>query len=518
MSPSPAAPAPSSSTSAVQQSVSPPADPETSNKASALVQALHRDMDLATETEQSCSSASLESKIHNFLQGNPLFSALDLKFPTNPAAEGDTFSPVAGTDNQDGTPVRDEGGGTPTQDEIMDKPAVVPFTSGVNQLAVDDVVKAASVLFENSPQQIPNNPLRQAHSLPGVAQNGQVFHTFPYGQQDSSEGGLTAPVAHYPVQTAGPGSGDGAPGGASGTQTIESFKVGNEHSWFGDPYPEGSSLQPGGYNVLAPGGAGENNTSRLYPYQTEEKQKPQELLGSTAVPSFFKNTLPPVPKLPPPPSGFELPPSSGVMMKPPEQEPVPSMNAGGMFDNRAGGIVSGMVVHDRQLLPDDSFQEPHPPHPDHLQYQEEPRHYHDEPGQHDDHFFHNEPYYPPNDPYFRSGSPPSPYTRVRGHLTPPLSPSGDQFYSHDYQRHSLPPRPPSYAPRRPPPPREIRHPGPRPMHRPPHPALHPHARGPPRPPFPRFQGPDPRLRGKRPNLRGRGPMFPPKRPYLPPRY
>ncbi|XP_017275188.1 regulation of nuclear pre-mRNA domain-containing protein 2a [Kryptolebias marmoratus] len=514
-SPSRDAPAPPSSDSAVQQSSGAPAAPETSNKASALVQALHRDMDLATETEQSFSSVSLESKIHNFLRGNQVFSAFDLSFSTNPAPEAEHFSPAAVADNQDGTPVRDEGGGTPTQDEIMDKPAVVPFAASINPLAAGEAVKAASVLFENSKQQIPNNPL-QTHSQPSVAQNGQVFHSFPYGKQDSSEAGITAPAAHYPAQTGGPGPGLGAPGGAGGTQTIEGFKGGNERSWFGDGYPEGGAQQLGGYNVLVSGGVRENNTSGLYPYQTEQTQKPQELAsnqGPTAAPSFFKNALPPVPKLPPPPTAFDFPPPPSGMMSLPEQEPIPSSNAAGVFGSSRGSAISGMVVHDHQhtssLRPDDSFRDPHRPHPNDL-------HYHDEPRERDAHFCHDDPYYPPNDAYFRPGSPPHPYARPRGHLSPPLSPSGDHFFPRDFQQHSPPPRPMNFTPRRPP--REIRHPGLRPPLRPPHPALHPPIRGPPRPPFPRFQGPDPRLRCKRPGFRGRGPMFPPKRPFLPPRY
>ncbi|XP_046870417.1 regulation of nuclear pre-mRNA domain-containing protein 2 isoform X2 [Hypomesus transpacificus] len=55
------------------------------------------------------SPPSLESKINSFLQGNPGFS-LGL---------GDG-SPLLGGEGVDGTPVRDETGGTPTQDEIMD--------------------------------------------------------------------------------------------------------------------------------------------------------------------------------------------------------------------------------------------------------------------------------------------------------------------------------------------------------------------------------------------------------------
>ncbi|XP_026140602.1 regulation of nuclear pre-mRNA domain-containing protein 2-like isoform X2 [Carassius auratus] len=61
---------------------------------------------------------SLESKIKSFLQGNPGFSALGLGLD-----EVGSNSPLlVGGDNLDGTPVRDESGSTPTQDEVMDSP------------------------------------------------------------------------------------------------------------------------------------------------------------------------------------------------------------------------------------------------------------------------------------------------------------------------------------------------------------------------------------------------------------
>uniref|UniRef100_A0A1A8ENJ5 Regulation of nuclear pre-mRNA domain-containing protein 2 n=2 Tax=Nothobranchius korthausae TaxID=1143690 RepID=A0A1A8ENJ5_9TELE len=516
---------PPSTKPAVQQSSSAPATPETLNKASALVQALHRDMDLTTEQEPSASSSSLESKIHNFLQGNPAFSAFDLKFSAIPVQGAANISPVTGTENQDGTPVRDEGGGTPTQDEIMDKPVAVPIASGLNQSAAGEAIQKASVMFEN-----PNNPFHPAPPLPGVAQNGQRFQAFPYGKREVLDGGMAAPVALYQqlsVQVGGDTTGHRAPGGASSTPTAEGFRGVNEQSRFGDGYPAGGSQPPGGYGVLVPGGGGENKTSGLYPYPAEQGREPRQ--GFTASPSFFKNTLPPVPKLPPPPPFDVLSSLTSGVMRPPEQEPVPSPGMGGVVGNRMDSIISGMVVHDHQhksSRPDDPFydsnrplhlEDPYP-HPDNdLRYQEDLERYHGDNRQHDPHFFHNDPYYPPDDAFFRPGSPPHPHQRVRGQLTPPLSPSGDPFFSHDYQQRSPPPHP-HYAPRRPPPHHEIHRPGLRPPHRPPRPGLNPHPRGPPRQPFPRFRGPEPRLRGKRAGPRGGGPMFLPKRPFLPPRF
>ncbi|XP_030641415.1 regulation of nuclear pre-mRNA domain-containing protein 2 [Chanos chanos] len=80
-----------------------------------------REREKEREREAAAAAAampSLESKINSFLQGNPGFSALGLGMDD---IGGDSPLLVGG-DNVDGTPVRDESGGTPTQDEIMDKP------------------------------------------------------------------------------------------------------------------------------------------------------------------------------------------------------------------------------------------------------------------------------------------------------------------------------------------------------------------------------------------------------------
>ncbi|XP_069549383.1 LOW QUALITY PROTEIN: regulation of nuclear pre-mRNA domain-containing protein 2a [Brachyistius frenatus] len=517
------APVPSSSSSTVKQSSSTQLPPKTSNAASVLVQALHRDMDLITEPEPSLSSTSLESKIHSFLQGNPAFNTFDLGFSTNAAPGGESVSPIAGTDTQGGTPVRDEGGGTPTQDEIMDKPVAAPFDSNINLSSVGESAKAALNAYQNSTQQNPNNPPKQARTQPGVAQNGQVYQPYPYGKQGMSEHGITAPAAHYQhisVQTGGPVPGERAPGGASSTQTVEGFQGASERSWYGETYPEGGSQPPGGYNAKMPGGAVENKTSGLYPYRAEQAREPQELIsqqGATTSPNFFRTALPPVPRLPPPPRSFDAPPSlTSSTMIPPGQQPVPGRDTGDVMGARVDSVISGMVVHDHQhksLFHSDDpvfdIDQHRLRHPEDLHPPSDSLRYHDELRQRD-------PYHHPGDLYYRAGSPPHHYPRLRGRLTPPLSPSEDPYFSHNYQRQS-PPRL-HFTPRRPPPHHEIRHPGLRPPHRPPHPAHHPHPRGPPCPPFPRFQGPDPRLRGKHPGPRGGGPRFPPKRPFLPPRF
>ncbi|KAM4630222.1 regulation of nuclear pre-mRNA domain-containing protein 2a isoform 1-T2 [Polymixia lowei] len=555
-----ATPVPSPPVSTLKQSPSAQREAplSTPNAASALVQALHRDMELPAEPEPSLSSKSLESKIHSFLQGNPGFNAFNLGIDS--AAGGANLSPLTGTDTRDGTPVRDEGGGTPTQDEIMDKPVADQLTSSTHKSsAVEMVTKATEVrlspaAYQNSTWQDPHNPPQHAHLPPGVAQNGQGYQSYPYGSQERTRHG----IAHYQeitAQGAGPVPREGVLGTAGGNKTVEGFQGLGGGGWYGSTYqkegPEGRARHPRGHSMAAPGGGEEHQTSGLYQYQadqTREPQGPASHQGTAASSGFFEVNLPPVPQLPPPPEGFETPLSMAPgEMIPPQQQPVPNPEMEGVAGARVDSVIGGMVIHDHQhksmFHHDDRLYNPDNlhrhlddlhPHPDDMRYQEEHRHYHEDPHHHDallhpdDPRWHpDDPYYHPDDPHYQAGSPPHRYSRGRGRLTPPLSPSEGAFYDyyphgssppHHPQRRALPPHP------------EMHHPGPRPLHRPPlrpplrppHPAHHPHPRGLPRgPPFPPFHGPDPWLRGKRPGPRGGGPggpVFIPKRPFLPPRY
>lgn len=70
---------------------------------------------------------SLESKINNFLQVNPGFAGV---------FEAESNSPlIVGGDS---TPVRDERGGTPTQDEIVDSPCVVSHKAHISSWGTED--------------------------------------------------------------------------------------------------------------------------------------------------------------------------------------------------------------------------------------------------------------------------------------------------------------------------------------------------------------------------------------------
>ncbi|CAN9504067.1 unnamed protein product [Ophioblennius macclurei] len=516
-----AAPSPSSSSSTVRQRANVQNPPRTASQlpASTPVQGVRRDMNLAAESAPTLSSTSLESKIHSFLQGNPAFSAFDFGSSTNSGPGGDRLSPAPRADTQGGTPVRDEGGGTPTQDETM--------YSNMTRSSVSETAKNNPNAYQNSTQQNLINPQKQP-------QNGQLYQPYAYGEQETSERGTAAPVAHYQqisAQTKGPSPGERAPGGAGSAQTAEGFQGAGERSWYGDTYPEGSSQQPNAYNATAPGGPRENKTSGMYPYHGQQTQEPPGLVsqqGATAPPTIFGGNLPPVPRLPPPPSSFEIPPPSNSFgMRPPEQQPGPNAAAGEAGGARGNSVISGMVVHDHQhksaFRPsDDQLQQDVPP------YQDDANRYHDKPRPQNPSFFQDNPYHRPNDSRYNPAGAPQHFPRAQGRVSPSHSPPEEPFYAPNYQQHGAPS--PHYAPRRPflPPRQELRQPGPRPpQHRPPHNALLPHPRGPPRPPYPpRFPGPvpEPRLRGKRPGPpgppgpRGGGPMFAQKRPFLPPRY
>lgn len=473
-------------------------------------------------------TSSLESKIHSFLQGNPGFNAFDLGLHGDAVRGVDDLSPLTGTENQEGTPVRDEGGGTPTQDEIMDKPAAEAATQAAGGTLL-------SLAYGNNAWQDPNSP-HHGHQQ-AAAPNGQGYQQSQFGGLD----GVMQNMAHY-QRISAQGTTTALTEGATGNATTSEF--GGFQGWYGNTYPPMGAPHP---NVV---GGGDNP----YQYQGDRAQDHQVMgsqQGSTSsgyLAGSVPSTLPPIPQLPPPPRGFEIQSvaSASGMVHQEQQRMVEPM-----VEGLQEASLPGVVVHDHQHKSMFHHDDPvyhrgdlHRPHPDELHpYHEDPRPYYDDPHRlpedlyppedprrlhhPDDRYHHPDDVrrHPFDDPYYRPGSPPPhPYPRVQGRLTPPLSPSEDPYY-YDYYPRS--PSPPLYGHRPMPPhpelphrhlgPRPLRHP--RPPHHPPHPSYrypHPRAplRGAPRNPFH-----DP---GKRPVLRGgghpRGPFFPPKRPYLPPRY
>ncbi|CAL8295100.1 unnamed protein product [Merluccius merluccius] len=548
---------PKPSPSAVPAKQSPAARPEAlvpaaSTAASALVQALHRDMDLAAEPEPpppvGAASDSLESKIHSFLQGNPGFSAFNLSFGADSALAGSrNLSPVAGTDTRDGTPVRDEGGGTPTQDEVMDnqaarkfapeppQPSPQPPSAKMSTQAVDNISTPGT--YQNNTWRAPGDPPQQ----PGEPHNGQGYQPYPSAGQEMANPGVTAPVTHYQAFTTEQGSRlpptEAAQGSTSGSQKVEGFRDDGPRGWYGSTYPEaGTSLNHRGHGGVAPGAGEESRPPGQYRYQRGPNMEPRggdAQQGPGPSSEFYNSNLPPVPRLPPPPTGFDAPRPAVAG----EQRPVLNQETEGVPGPKVDSIISGMVVHDHQHksifnLDDppydhhgDRYRRPEdPPHPDDLRYQDELGHYHEDPYRPNAPSYEDEgppfrpphdPYFRPEDPYYREASPPHGYPRG------PISPS--EGFHYDFHPHDSPPHLNQRRPLPSPHP-EMRHPGPRPPLRPMlHPPRHPRPRGPRHPglPFPPFCGPDPWLRGKRPGPRGGGPGGPgfmPKRPFLPPRY
>ncbi|KAM9776702.1 regulation of nuclear pre-mRNA domain-containing protein 2a [Syngnathus typhle] len=402
---------------------------------------------------------SLESKIHNFLHGNPAFSNFDLSFALHLPNRADNSSPVRGSDTQGGTPVRDEGGGTPTQDEVMDVTMGLPRSLGANP---DSGMPAPFAFRENTPQN-PESATLRGHLRPGAAQNGQLYQTYPYAENNASD----------------PATGGGA----------QAFRGMADRAWYDEG---GLQQQPAaGYNVSVPA------CNQTFEYQA---QAVTESKGFQQASDFFKNLLPPVPKLPPPPT------LQAVLATPAEQQAAPPHADVTQAEPSRG--FPGMVVHDHghksAFRSDESLYDEQGSTPDHMRY----------PQEHEDY----SPYERPEAPFYPRGGSPQ-HTLLRGRGGRFASSSLDSFNN---PRRS-PPHP-HFAPRRPPPPPShfpMRPPGMRLLHRVPRPGQPPFPRGPPRPPFANFPGPDPRLRGKRPVPRGGlypGPMFAPKRAFPPPRY
>ncbi|XP_020788216.2 regulation of nuclear pre-mRNA domain-containing protein 2a [Boleophthalmus pectinirostris] len=398
-----------------------------------------------TEPEPSTLSDSLESKIHSFLQGNPAFSTFDLGFGSTPT---NAASPV-----QEGTPVRDEGGSTPTQDEVMDKTMVALNPNPVS------IGETSSIL----PQQTP------------VVPNGQSYQPYPYAD-NATQSASTAPAANYQQILAQ--IGDVAPSAASNiTNIVEKI---NESGWFNAIYPEGSSQQ----SLNVPPGPLETTQPGQFAYQSVQ----EPIDGADVSTGVY---LPPIPGPPAPPNYYN---PTGLATGVPEQHPGP-------MEEPASGVsslLSGVIVHDHQhkssFHPDDPISDPHAP-----EYLDERRYHEDEMYRRER--FQEEPYGPPGEPYFGPRR-----------LTPPLSPPEDEYYDYQHGAATLARRPPlphhpdmrmrgMRPPLRPPP---LGH-HPRGHPRPPFPG----GRAP--EPWMRGKRPGPRRGGGG----GGGPNFPPKRPFPP---
>lgn len=394
-----------------------------------------------TEDEPLTLSDSLESKIHSFLQGNPAFSTFDLDVGTT--------STNAASPAQEGTPVRDEGGSTPTQDEVMDKTVAALKPS---EASVGETVGSV-------PQQTP------------VVENGRSHQPYSYPDQNASQLGNTAPVVNYQQVLAQ--ISELPPGTAKNiTNIVEKI---NESGWFNAIYPEGSSQQ----SLNVPSGSLESTQPGQFPFQS--KQEPQE--GADVSTFAYGNSLPPHPGLPMPPDFYN--PSAAASRfgsAVPEQQPGPPAEPA----SGVSSLLCGVIVHDHQHK--SVF------HPDEPQFDRGPEYCHE------NEMYRHELYR--EDPF----GPPGLGPRLRGRLTPPLSPQENEYY--DYQHGAAPqPRRPPLPPHHP----DMRPRGMRPPMRAPPPGYQ--LRGHPRLPYPGPRGPEPWQRGKRPGPRRGGPNFPPKRPF-----
>lgn len=163
--------------------------------------------DLPKEVEQekvdpvTLVSSTLDSKIDSFLQENPKLSGFNMGFPTVLTWSGNVDSPSASTDNLGGTPVRDESGATPTQDEVMDDPPVNTFSYQASTLAGSSVTGPPLASYSGSSWQEQNSHVSQygPRSQSGrdgfqrdfaemgpisLASNNQMANPMEHGQAD----------------------------------------------------------------------------------------------------------------------------------------------------------------------------------------------------------------------------------------------------------------------------------------------------------------------------------------------
>lgn len=284
--------------------------------------------------------------------------------PTNPS------SPA-----QEGTPVRDEGGSTPTQDEVMDKTVAA---LNPNEASVGETVGSF-------PQQTP------------VVENGRSHMPYPYPDQNASQLRNTVPVSNYQQVLAQ--IGDLPPATAKNiTNIVEKI---NESGWLNAIYPEGSSQQ----SLNVPSGPLENTQPGQFPFHSE--QPPPD--GANMSASTYGKALPPLPALPRPPEFINPSPGPRFMSGVPEQQPGPPTEP----PTGVSSLLSGVIIHDHQHKSAFNSDEPHfdPPAPEYL----EERRFHEEE------MYRHELY---QEEHF---GPPGYGPRPRGRLTPPLSTPENEY-------------------------------------------------------------------------------------------
>ncbi|XP_043073319.1 regulation of nuclear pre-mRNA domain-containing protein 2 isoform X1 [Puntigrus tetrazona] len=475
-------------------------------------------------------SSTLDSKIDNLLQGHPVLKGFNLGFPSVLTwPKGAVDSPSASAENLGGTPVRDEAGATPTQDEIMDVPQseLFPYQQG-QTVSISTALDATITHSLPSWQEQNTHTDSQAHTnMHQMIAPQKDFNSVPSLAE-------TEAMRHEHIEAICSSS---LP---SNQKSLRDCIEATERPLIRDVGPN-SKMVEGSYTYRddQEKQVSASSDSYLEPYLAKEPR--QDL----AAPNFFTTPLPPIPKLPPPPQDFMHAASSrasGPHPSPKLQEPYGEVERCGV---------------DGSYAPENSDYE----HLSHEVPNKDPFHPHGDGASHSAHAPHLTPKIPPNGPvdynhrhppriplqhppsiphhhigtppsvrgYHEASSPPRPlpeepyfdpyYEQPPHSPSPPhydmhpISPHAQEYYPEEIPPHYPECRVPPHLEHRPPPPHHVRpphpghYPGPRPLRRPP-PVHH-------EPPFPRGKRPGPPFGGP---PRVRGPFYPPKRPFLPPHY
>lgn len=509
----------------------------------------------AAEQKDKPVNSTLDSKIDGFLQGNPGLRGFNMNFPpVLPWGAKAVDSPLASTENLGGTPVRDESGATPTQDEVMDEPAAQPLSyqgrpAQTTSAPAGPVPRAGgglpmSAYTNNSWQEQNRHALQYG---PGSQQAGNRYQRDFTLKQDFPSSGVTG--RSQLVESLLPSS-----------MADSNLKTTKNNEILTTPFSVGgadgaSSANDGWYRDPRGHDQNQHAGANSEPYKENQHQS-EERRHDTNQTNFFNNPLPPpppIPQLPPPPQDFLPSVVSGV------KDPT---ELGKMGDNvQASGNVppyrsTNPVSHDDyderlpNRIPAKETFHPHlnAPGPRHCGTVA-PRPVRPGP-QNGPGDFNHRPRVPVHNQHHPGMPRPTPPGHVRGYHE---APSSEDAYLDPHS--DAPPNSSSSSP----PPYNVEHPvsshtrtffpeeralplhhpeprlRPRLEHRTPHP---PHHYRPPRPgPFPpqgplrrpppphvSHHGEPPFQRGKRlaapfggPS-RPAGPFFPPKRPFLPPRY
>lgn len=548
--------------------------PLQSSQSSNIVQT--RDLQKEVEKEKvepGSIPSSLDSKIDSFLQVNPGLRGLSVGFPSVFPWSKTVDSPSTSTENLGGTPVRDEPGATPTQDEVTDD-SVVPFmyqsgslqtapaTASLANNSAPPVESGPSVgTYNNDPWQGPNMHGSQLGLGP---QNGGKMYQRNSIEKQEFGGPIRSPAeigaGHNRVESLVPSSmvshnqlsterAKTVERTGLITQGAKSYSISGktgdnaglpDDDWYGKTY--------GGIQTQQH--AASSETYGREPYHSEE---PKPVLSPTS--DFFNSQLPPlppIPQLPPPPQTFLASTGGGVKdpvnLLGPVDEVQASRDVPEYAEENPAGYDDYNENAPHQIQANEPFrghlnvsgprhQAPRcvPPGPQNgpvdynlrpripVHPQRHPSMPHTRPGPPSAVRGYHEAHSPPRssseepylDPYYNPhGSSPPSFNTNR-----PPSPQSHRYYT---EGRDLPPHLPEH---RPPPHHEHRPPVPHP-YRAPHPVHYPPQRPLRRPPPPQmpYASEPPFQRGKRHGPPFAGPpraggvFYPPKRPFLPPRY